>query len=147
MTPHSTGLKANQPPGVDLFEGYVSRRVLAPDEDLIDFLVPSARMAMADAGVAATDIDVLTGFGSNLMRTPNPLALLHQKLGLSPRALILPVANDYANFVGGVALAAAFIEPAERSTCSSHAEATQPGTWTTTRRNASRPATAPEPWS
>jgi 3-oxoacyl-[acyl-carrier-protein] synthase-3 len=104
-------IKANQPPGVDLFQGYVSRRVLAPDEDLIDILAPSARMAMADAGVAAADIDLLTGFGSlDLMQAPNPLALLHQKLGLSPRAWILPVANDYANFVSGLALAAAFIE-------------------------------------
>jgi len=39
-------IKAHQPAGVDLFQGYVSRRVLAPDEDLIDILVPSARMAM-----------------------------------------------------------------------------------------------------
>jgi len=44
------------------------------------------------------------------MQAPNPLALLHQKMGLSPRAWILPVANDYANFVAGLALAAAFIE-------------------------------------
>ena len=104
-------IKTHQPPGVDLFQGYMSRRVLGPDEDLIDILVPSARMAMADAGVAAEDVDLVTGFASlDLMQAPNPLALLHQKLGLSPRTWILPLANDYANFVAGLALAAAFIE-------------------------------------
>ena len=104
-------IKAHQPPGVDMFQGYVSRRVLAPDEDLVDILVPAARMAMADAGVTPAEIDVITGFGSlDLMQAPNPLALLHQKLGLSPRAWIMPIANDYGNFVGGLALAAAFIE-------------------------------------
>ena len=47
-------IKAHQPAGVDLFQGYVSRRVLAPDEDLIDILVPSARMAMAEGAIKST---------------------------------------------------------------------------------------------
>ena len=104
-------IRSHNPSGVDLFKGYHSRRVLAPGEDLIDILVPAARKAMDDAGIGPDEIDMLTGFASlDPVYAPNPLALLHQKLGLRPGVWILPIANDYANFVAGLSVATAAVE-------------------------------------
>jgi 3-oxoacyl-[acyl-carrier-protein] synthase-3 len=104
-------IHAHVPAGQDPFRGYVTRRVLAPNQDLADVMVPAARAAMADANVNADDIDMLIGFGSlSLMAMPNPLALVHQKLGLLPHVAVVPVANDYANFPTSVALATALVE-------------------------------------
>jgi 3-oxoacyl-[acyl-carrier-protein] synthase-3 len=110
-------LHAHEPAGVDLFKGYISRRVLSADQELVDLLIPAARMAIADAGAEVSDIDMLTGFASlGRMYTPNPLALLHQKLGLLDHAGVLPIANDYANFTAGLALATALIETGRAKT-------------------------------
>ncbi len=104
-------LHAHEPIGVNPFQGYVERRVLASDEDLVDTLVPASRMAMNDAGVSVGEVDVLTGFASvGRMDTPNPLALLHQRLGLLSSVSVLPFANDYANFTAGLSLATALVE-------------------------------------
>lgn len=104
-------IHAHQPSGTDPFKGYVERRVLGRDQDLADVMVPAARAALADARLAIEDIDVLVGFGSlSLMAIPNPLALVHQRLGLLPKVAIIPVANDYANFTAGVSIATALVE-------------------------------------
>ncbi|MGD0380410.1 MAG: hypothetical protein ABSC30_10545 [Acidimicrobiales bacterium] len=104
-------LHAHPPVGGNPFQGYVSRRVLAPGQDLEDIMVPAARQALADASIGVQDIDLLTGFGSlSLLAMPNPLALVHQKLGLLPNTPIVPIANDYANFTAGISLATALVE-------------------------------------
>lgn len=104
-------LHAHEPVGVNPFQGYVERRVLAADQDLVDVLVPASRMALNDAGTSVADVDVLTGFASvGLMDMPNPLALLHQRLGLLSSVSVLPIANDYANFTAGLALAVSLVE-------------------------------------
>ncbi len=103
-------IRAHSPPGVDPFQGYVTRRVLPPDQDVEDIMAPAARAAMADAGVGVGDVGLLTGFGSlGVFQMPNPLALVHQRLGLLPGTSVVPVANDYANFTAGVSLATALV--------------------------------------
>ena len=54
-------LHDNQPPGKDLFKGFVKRRVLAPGETAIDLCVSAAEKALAMAGGTASDFDLLLG--------------------------------------------------------------------------------------
>ncbi len=103
-------LRAHPPPH-DPFQGYVYRRVLADDQDLADIMAPAARAALTDASTSVEDIDVLIGFGSvSTHYMPNPLALVHQKVGLLPGVPVIPLANDYANFTAGVSVATALVE-------------------------------------
>lgn len=105
-------LQQHQPPGHDLFSGYKERRVLAcPDNltelprTLADLMVPAARLALRDAGIEAGDVDVLLGDASvSEYHTPNELADIHRRLGLSASAWIVPV-NLMANFNTSVLLA------------------------------------------
>ncbi|MGZ6998947.1 MAG: 3-oxoacyl-ACP synthase III family protein [Acidimicrobiia bacterium] len=104
-------IKAHAPSAPDPFQGYDERRVLPRDQDLADIMVPAARAAIADAGLTVDDIDVLVGFASlDPVPMPNPLALVHQKLGLLPRVPVIPVGNDYANFLAGISIGTALVE-------------------------------------
>ena len=99
-------LRKNHPSGGDLFKGYVERRVLAPDEDLMTLMVPASVNAMAAAGVDVADIDMLLGYASvSPFDTPNQLCQLHYKLGLDARALVVPLNNEFSNFTAALLMA------------------------------------------
>jgi 3-oxoacyl-[acyl-carrier-protein] synthase-3 len=97
-------LKQHQTPGQDLFRGYKERRVLACPESmsdlpksLPDLMVPAARQALSDAGLAPGQVEVLMGDASvSEYYTPNELAEVHRRLGLPASAWIVPV-----NLMGG----------------------------------------------
>jgi 3-oxoacyl-[acyl-carrier-protein] synthase-3 len=115
--PIFTWLKQHQTPGQDLFRGYKERRVLAcPDslcdlpKSLPDLMVPAARQALADAGLAPGDVDVLLGDASvSEHGTPNELADVHCRLGLPASAWIVPV-NLMANFNTSLLLAHSLVQ-------------------------------------
>lgn len=88
------------------FAGYEERHVLRPDEDLIDIMLPAAKMAMQKAGKEPKDIDLLIGLGSvSTYIQPNVLSLLHQKLGLPASTWVIPIGNDYSNYASCLLLA------------------------------------------
>ena len=99
-------LHQHHPPGEDLFEGYVTRRVLAPGEALVDLMEQAARQALAASRVPAAEIDQLVGYASaGEYLTPNTLALLHQRLGLAPRAAVVPIGGEFSTFNYSLVLA------------------------------------------
>lgn len=103
-------LHENQPPGRDLFKGYVERRVLAPGETLMTLMVPAARKAMEAAGVGPGDIDMLIGYASvSPYETPNELAHLHKALALDARAFVVPINCQFSNFNASLLMAHALI--------------------------------------
>ncbi len=90
-----------------LTAGMVERRVLAPNEKLIDLMVDAATSALRSAETEPGEIDRLIGYESvsqNL--TPNGLYLLHQKLGLRKNVWVLPINCDFSNFLFGLSMAA-----------------------------------------
>ena len=96
--------------GQGLFEGFNERRVLAPGEDLMTLMPPAARSALDDAGLAASDIDLLIGMGSiSEYETPNNLSRLHQLLGLRPSCPVVPLNREYSSFNWAVVTADALI--------------------------------------
>ena len=96
--------------GQDLFQGYNQRRVLAPGEDLMTIMSPAAQNALADAGLFASDIDLLIGMGSiSSYVTPNDLCLLHKLLGLSENCPVIPLNREFSSFNYGVLMADALI--------------------------------------
>lgn len=103
-------LHKNHPEGTDLFQGYEERRVLSPGETAEQMGAQAARAALDDAGLSATDIDVLTGYVSvSAYANPNGLGQIHRDLGLGPGAHIMPVNNEFNNFNSSVLLAAGLI--------------------------------------
>ncbi|MFT4795677.1 MAG: 3-oxoacyl-[acyl-carrier-protein] synthase-3 [Paracoccaceae bacterium] len=103
-------LKAHPVQGKDLFAGYDTRHVLAPDQGLIDIMVPAAQLAMDRAGVTADDIDMVLGEGSIAeFNTPNTISELHQRLGLPRHAWPVPLGNTFSQFNAGVMMADALI--------------------------------------
>jgi len=94
----------------DPFEGYDTRHVLAEGENLIDIIKPAAQEALETAGVSADDIDLLIGCASvGKYIVPSDLYELHKELKLSPRALVIPLGNDFTNFNVALVLADALI--------------------------------------
>ena len=93
-----------------LFQGIVKRHVLGPDEPLVAIMAAAAEKAMIDAGVTPADIDLLIGCAS-LSRyiVPTDLGALHARLGLPPRAMPLPLANDFSNFTQSLVIADALL--------------------------------------
>src|SRR5215471_748642 len=78
-------LKAHIPAGSNPFQGYVTRVVLGPGEDLMTIMVPAALNALQDAKCSPSDIDMVLGYASvSPYTTPNQLVRLHQMLHLSP---------------------------------------------------------------
>ena len=103
-------LKAHVPPSSNPFQGYKTRAVLAPGEDLMTMMVPAALNALADANLQPSDIDMLLGFASiSPYSTPNELSLLHRQLGLPERAWIVPLNCEFSNFNAGLVMADALV--------------------------------------
>lgn len=103
-------LKAHVPPDKNPFQGYKTRAVLAPGEDLLTMMVPAALNALEDAKLRPSDIDLLLGFASiSPYATPNALSLLHKQLGLPERAWVVPLNNEFSNFNAGLVMADALI--------------------------------------
>jgi 3-oxoacyl-[acyl-carrier-protein] synthase-3 len=103
-------LRANPPPGQDLFAGYEERRVLVPGERITDLMVAAAKTALQKSSVAPADVDVLLGFTSvSTWEMPNDLVVVAQQLGLSESTPIVPVNNEYANFNESLLLADALV--------------------------------------
>ena len=96
--------------GGDLFQGYNQRHILAPGEDLMTMMLPAAQNALSDAGLFASDIDLLIGMGSiSPYATPNELCLLHQLLGLPESCPVVPLNREFSGFNCGVLMADALI--------------------------------------
>jgi 3-oxoacyl-[acyl-carrier-protein] synthase III len=109
-------LKAHPTPG-NPFQGYNQRRVLSPDEDLLTIMVPAAQQAMANAGITASQVDILLGFASiSPWPDPNDLCLLHQRLGLPASTWVVPLNNEFSNLNAGLFFADALIRAGRAKT-------------------------------
>lgn len=88
------------------FQGTSERRVLSDGEEIETFMIEAARMALDDAGLRPHDIDRLYGsaFVSRYM-TPNGIYRVHRALGLRSDVLVVPVGNEFANFITASTLA------------------------------------------
>jgi len=63
--------------------GIVTRHIAAEGETVVDLAVPAARMALADSGVAAADIDlVVVATTTAAERSPNTAGRIAEALGL-----------------------------------------------------------------
>jgi 3-oxoacyl-[acyl-carrier-protein] synthase III len=99
-------LRAHVPPAANPFQGYNTRPVLAPGEDLMTIMLPAAMSALQDAGLHPSDIDLLLGYGSvSPYATPNELSRLHQLLGLPDRTYVVPLNNEFSNFNAALLMA------------------------------------------
>ena len=106
-------LNANQPPGSDLFKGYQYRRVLAPGESLEDLMAKASFLALEDARLRPSDIDLITGYVSvSDYIEPNGLAAIHHQMGLPEHCMVLPVNDEYTNALSGLIMADAMIKSA-----------------------------------
>lgn len=102
-------LKEN-PSNQDLFKGYDKRHVLSEGEDLMTIMEPAAKMALQNAGIKPSEVDMLLGVGSiSEFIEPNTLSQLHQKLNLPSSAWAIPVGNDYSNYGSSLLLADSLI--------------------------------------
>jgi len=102
-------LRANPTPN-DPFQGYNSRVVLGPGEDLMTLMVPAALNAIQNAGLQPSDIDMLIGNASiSPFETPNELSRLHQMLNLPARTYTVALNNDFSTFNAGLLFADALV--------------------------------------
>jgi 3-oxoacyl-[acyl-carrier-protein] synthase III len=89
--------------------GIRERRIAADDEALTDIALPAARAALADAGVAAEEIDLLVcATVTPDMMFPTSSALLADELGM-PRAAAYDLLAGCTGFVYAVAQAYAML--------------------------------------
>jgi len=103
-------LRARVPPAANPFQGYKTRPVLAPGEDLMTIMLPAAMSALQDAGVHPSEIDALLGYASvSPYATPNELFHLHQLLGLPDRTYVVPLNNEFSNFNAALLMADALV--------------------------------------
>jgi len=103
-------LKAHIPPGGNPFQGYVTRVVLGPGEDLMTVMMPAALNALQDAGLKPSDIDMLLGYASvSPYATPNELSHLHSMLDLPQSTYVVPLNCEFSNFNAGLLFADALI--------------------------------------
>jgi 3-oxoacyl-[acyl-carrier-protein] synthase-3 len=71
----------------DPFRGAIERRVLEKGRHSSDLEMEAAKEALANAGIAASDIDVLLVYSSiQDLCTPNNGGILHHRLGMSPNS-------------------------------------------------------------
>ncbi len=99
-------IKENIPDNDKLFTGYDIRHILGYEEDLMTMMVPAAQAAMTKANIQPGDVDILLGTGSvGSFRDPNQLSELHNLLGLSPQAWVIPVVDDFSNFNSALLIA------------------------------------------
>jgi 3-oxoacyl-[acyl-carrier-protein] synthase-3 len=103
-------LKSHISPGSNPFQGYKTRVVLGPGEDLMTLMVPAALNALQAANLKPLDIDMLLGCASVSPHiTPNELSRLHQMLHLAPSTYVVALNNEYSNFNAGLLFADALI--------------------------------------
>ena len=103
-------IKAHVPSASNPFQGYRTRAVLGPGEDLMTIMFPAALSAMEHAALQPSDIDLLLGFASvSPFATPNELSRLHRLLGLPERTYVVPVNSEFSNFNASLLLADALI--------------------------------------
>ncbi|HEX9940334.1 MAG TPA: 3-oxoacyl-[acyl-carrier-protein] synthase III C-terminal domain-containing protein [Longimicrobium sp.] len=90
----------------ELFTGMRERRFLAPGEAIEELMVQAGRQALAQAGVDAARVDRLYGYASvSEYLAPNGLFQVHAGLGLPRRAMVVPVNNEFSNFITSCILA------------------------------------------
>lgn len=110
-------LRANAPHGAELFQGYDERRVLGPGETVTSIMAAAAEQALAGAHVGPGDVDVLLGYGSVAeYLTPNTLAEVHHVLGLGAHVPVIPLADDFTNFLSALVLADALVRTGQART-------------------------------
>jgi 3-oxoacyl-[acyl-carrier-protein] synthase III len=103
-------LKAHPPAGGNPFQGYVTRVVLGPGEDLMTIMVPAAMNALEDAKLKPSDIDMLLGYASvSPYSTPNELSHLHRMLEMPQSTYVVPLNCEFSNFNAGLLFADALI--------------------------------------
>src|SRR5687767_14591284 len=89
----------------DMFESITERRHLAPGESLEDLTAVAGRRALDDARLSPEAIDRLYGYVSvSEYLTPNGLFRVHRGLGLSSRAMVLPIEDNFTNFITSAVL-------------------------------------------
>lgn len=89
-----------------LFFGVRERRCLGPGEDIEGMMVEAGRAAIAAAGISADRIDRLLGYSSvSEYEVPNGLFKVHQGLGLSRQAKVIPLNREFSTFLLGLVLA------------------------------------------
>jgi 3-oxoacyl-[acyl-carrier-protein] synthase-3 len=110
-------LKAHIPAGSNPFQGYETRVVLAPGEDLMTLMVPAALNALQDAKVSPSDIEMVLGYASvSPYANPNELSHLHQMLHLPQGAYVVPLNNEFSNFNAGLLFADALVRAGRAKT-------------------------------
>jgi len=92
------------------FDGYIMRRTLLENEDLEDIMLPAAQMALDNAGLKGSEIDMVLGASSvSKWRAPSVLSYLHQKLNLPAKAWAIPLDNEFTSFNSSVLFADALL--------------------------------------
>ena len=85
--------------------GITSRRIAEPDETVVSMSVWASNAALADAGIKASEVDVvLVATVSHLMQTPAAATLIAHQIGATPAAAF-DVSAACAGFTYGIALA------------------------------------------
>ena len=99
-------------PGIsNPFQGYETRVVLGPGEDLMTMMVPAAMNALQASKLEPSDIDMLLGYASvSPYANPNELSHLHQMLDLPQSTYVVPLNNEFSNFNAGLLFADALIK-------------------------------------
>lgn len=99
-------LRANPPPDGDLFNGLKLRRVLNLGQNVVSIGIEAARAALDNAGVDATQVDMLLGCASlGEFDAPSALGAVHAALGLTGACRIMALNTQYTEFLDGVKLA------------------------------------------
>lgn len=103
-------LHRHHPAGSDLFQGYAERRVLTPDERLVDMMVRAASAAVREAGIEARSLDLVIGYASfGTWLTPNDLGEVARVLGVGPSTAIMALNDEFATFNHSLVVADALI--------------------------------------
>ncbi|MFD8396227.1 hypothetical protein ACFV2N_45340 [Streptomyces sp. NPDC059680] len=101
-----------------LFRGLDRRHCLGPDESITDLVTESCLRALDAAGVAAEDVDRLYGYVSvPEYHVPNALYQVHHDLGLSRKAMVVPINAEQANFLSGMVHAAEAVRSGNATYC------------------------------
>jgi len=99
-------IRANQPPGTNLFEGYHERRFLEPGQQITELMADSSRKAMTAAGLTTSQIDRLYGYSTvSLASTPNDIGSLHGLLKMRSDARVIAVNTEFTNFIDALEMA------------------------------------------
>ncbi|MFC5730982.1 MULTISPECIES: 3-oxoacyl-[acyl-carrier-protein] synthase III C-terminal domain-containing protein [Nocardioides] len=90
----------------DLFVGMGERRYLGAGELIEPLMVAACSRALAHAGIEPSQVERLYGYASvPTFVTPNSLFTVHRDLGLSERAMVIPVNSEFSNFAVSLAMA------------------------------------------